>query len=238
MARAADGGPRWEAQLSPEAGADEDALPPSFMAAHADGWDYVEIDFSGGSGRPVPPVPEQRSSPEDAAAQQPAAEEAPAKPRGRKARARAKEQAGAAPPQPASGTAPPAPSARPGRPSALAGRRPSPLLLLAAVVLVGGAVSSQLLVMLVGWALGWMSRRLSDLTRKFAILGIPLATMSGTTLWYWGRAQGRWGEALQPGRQVGQVAWSAAPGVLRLAAVLSALFLLAVALKRRAQPEG
>ncbi|GAA2788765.1 hypothetical protein RMN57_22235 [Kitasatospora sp. CM 4170] len=238
-ARAADAGSRWEAQLSPDlgAGADQDALPPSFMAAHADGWDYVEIDFSDGSGRPVSPVPEQRSSPEEAPAQQPAAGEAPTKLRGRKARARAKEQAGATPP-PAPGTVPPAAAAKPGRPSALAGRRPSPLLLLAAVVLVGGAVTSQLLVMLVGWALGWMSRQLSDLTRKFAILGIPLATMSGTTLWYWGRAQGRWGEALQPGQQAGQVAWSAAPGVLRLAAVLSALFLLAVALKRRAQPEG
>ncbi|MCG6495065.1 hypothetical protein [Kitasatospora sp. A2-31] len=219
-------------------GADEDALPPSFLAAHADGWDYVEIDFSGGSGRPVTPVPEQRSSPEDAPAQQPAAEEAPTRLRGRKARARAKERAGAAPPQQVPGAAPPAAAGEPGRPSALAGRRPSPLLLLAAVVLVGGAVTGQLLVMLVGWALGWMSRRLSDLTRKFAVLGIPLATMSGTTLWYWGRAQGRWGEALQPGQQAGQVAWSAAPGVLRLAAVLSALFLVAVALKRRAQPEG
>ncbi|MFJ3790155.1 hypothetical protein [Kitasatospora sp. NPDC090091] len=235
-ARTADGGPRWEAQLSPDTGADEDVLPPSFMAAHADGWDFVEIDFSDGSGRPVTPVPEQRSSPEDAPAQQPAAAEAPTKLRGRKARARAKEQAGAAPPAP--GTAPPAQAAKPGRPSALAGRRPSPLLLLAAVVLVGGAVTSQLLVMLVGWALGWMSRQLSDLTRKFAILGIPLATMSGTTLWYWGRAQGRWGAALQPGQQAGQAVWTAAPGVLRLAAVLSALFLLAVALKRRAQPEG
>jgi len=66
-----------------------------------------------------------------------------------------------------------------------------------------------------------------------AVLGIPLVTMAGSTVWLWGRAKGRWGAPLAPGSQLGHTAWTAAPGVLRLAAVLSALFLLAVTLRRR-----
>ena len=121
----------------------------------------------------------------------------------------------------------------PARRGAMAGRRPSPLLLVASVVLVGGAVTGMALVMLVGWALAYLSRRLGDLTKKFAVLGIPLVTMTGVTLWFWGRSQGKWGVALQPGQQVGQQIWGSAPGVLRLAAVLSALFLLVVTMRRR-----
>ncbi|MEV0530419.1 hypothetical protein [Kitasatospora sp. NPDC050463] len=223
-----------------DAPADPDALPPPQLYASADtgGWDLVMLNFSDGPGAAIKPMPEQRMDGEEAAAEvaEPPAEPAPVKGREKaagKARGRSRGRGRAkTPPQaePAAGKSP--------KSSVSAGRRPSPLLLLASVTLVGGAVSGQILVMLVGWALGYMSRQLSDLTRKFAILGIPLATISGTSLWYWGRAQGRWGGGLQPGQPAGEIAWSAAPGVIRLAAVLSAVFLLAVAMKRRARPEG
>ncbi|MEY9948747.1 hypothetical protein [Kitasatospora sp. GAS1066B] len=122
--------------------------------------------------------------------------------------------------------------------SFLAGRRPSPLLLLAAAVLVGGAVSGVILVLLAGWGLAYLSARLGDLTKKFVVFGIPLISMSASTLWFWGRAQGRWGGALGKGAPMTHAAFAAAPGVLRVAGVLSALFVLAVAMKRRGPKPG
>ncbi|MFD8596371.1 hypothetical protein ACFV1L_15375 [Kitasatospora sp. NPDC059646] len=120
-------------------------------------------------------------------------------------------------------------------PAAPAGgsRRPAPLLLLGALLLVGGAVVGNLLVMLLGWGLAYLSSGLSDLMKKFAVLGIPLLTVSGLTLWNWGREKGRWGAALAPGTDAGHATWAAAPGVLRVAAVLTALFVLVVTLRRR-----
>ncbi|MFI9275087.1 hypothetical protein ACIGXM_30895 [Kitasatospora sp. NPDC052896] len=120
--------------------------------------------------------------------------------------------------------------------SLLAGRRPSPLLLLAAGVLVGGAVSGVILVMLAGWGLAYLSARMGDLVKKFAVLGIPLITMSASSLWFWGRTEGRWGDPLAKGAPMTHAALQAAPGVLRLAAVLSALFLLGVTMRRPAKP--
>ncbi|WP_457030383.1 hypothetical protein [Kitasatospora sp. P5_F3] len=116
--------------------------------------------------------------------------------------------------------------------SFLTGRRPSPLVLLAVVVLLAGAGTGQLLALLAGWALAYVSR-LGDLTRKFAVLVVPLGTLTGTAIWQWGRAQGRWGSPAGPADQLGQQVWDGAPGALRLAAVLSALFLLVVTLRRR-----
>lgn len=115
----------------------------------------------------------------------------------------------------------------------LTGRRPSPLLLLAVGVLIGGAVSGLMLVMLAGWGLAYLSHRMGDLTRKFAVFGIPLLTMSGSSLWFWGRTQGRWGDPLSKGAPMTHALLASAPGVLRLAAVLSALFVLAVTMRRR-----
>ncbi|GAA2140184.1 hypothetical protein GCM10009760_23160 [Kitasatospora kazusensis] len=119
--------------------------------------------------------------------------------------------------------------------SLLAGRRPSVIVLAAAVVLLGGAATGQVLALLAGWALAYVAPRLGDLTRKFAALGIPLVTMAGSTVWFWGRAKGRWGAPVTPGHQIGHDAWAAAPGVLRVAGLLSALFLLAVTLRRRSR---
>ncbi|MEV0189253.1 hypothetical protein AB0I39_12070 [Kitasatospora purpeofusca] len=146
---------------------------------------------------------------------------------GRKASARGKNAP--AGPGPAEG----APAAKGGPARAPRGRRPSPLLLLSAAVLIGGAVTGQLIAMLIGWALGYLSRQLSDFVRKLAVFGIPLMVISGSSLFYWGRAQGRWGAAPAPGEQGSHAMWDAAPGVLRVAAVLSAVFLLLMSLRRK-----
>ncbi|MGW4893707.1 hypothetical protein ACWEQL_15795 [Kitasatospora sp. NPDC004240] len=202
----------------------EDELPPSVMsAAGPEGWDFVMYDFSDTPKAPPAPIPEQRTAPEEeSAAAEPggASDGKPGKAAGRPGPGR------------------PAKAERSSGPGVLTGRRPSPLLLLSSGVLVGGAVTGLMLVMLAGWGVGYLSRQLSDFTRKFAVLGIPLMTMSATTLWFWGRADGRWGEALRPGQQVGAETWAAAPLALRVAAVLSAVFLLAVAMRRRGAAAG
>ncbi len=190
------------------------AAPPSGAGAFPD-WDSHYIDLSAFDDPPEAPAAEPAAEPEP----EPEPEAVPVAAPKRSARKRAERAA----------------AQTPARRGVLTGRRPSPLLLLAAGVLVGGAVTGMALVMLVGWALAYLSRRLGDLTKKFAVLGIPLVTMTGVTLWFWGRSQGRWGVALQPGQQVGQQIWGSAPGVLRLAAVLSALFLLVVTMRR---PKG
>ncbi len=187
-------------------------------------WDSVHIDLSV-FGEPVA-EPDAGPGPKPSGEPQ-AGERAPGEP------VAGEPQPGEPSPSKPGTPEPDAAATAPSRAGLMAGRRPSPLLLLATVVLLGGAVTGLVLVMLVGWALAYLSRRLGDLTRKFAVLGIPLMTMTGLSLWFWGRSQGRWGVALQPGQQVGQQVWGAAPGVLRLAAVLSALFLLGVTLRRR-----
>ncbi|MEV7782330.1 hypothetical protein [Kitasatospora sp. NPDC088351] len=227
--------PFGETSEGPLAGSSAGAdAPPASQLYSADpgGWDLVMLNFSDAPQAPPKPIPEQRTPAEDTPDPAPAEETAAGKAAGkggrrnkRKARAKSGSEGGGAP-------------AGAPRQSVLAGRRPSPLLLLSSVTLVGGAVVGLVPALLVGWALGYLSRQLTDFTRKFAILGIPLITMSATTVWFWGRAQGRWGEALQPGEQVGQVTWSAAPGALRVAAVLSALFLLGVTMRRAARTEG
>ncbi|MFC8715902.1 hypothetical protein [Kitasatospora sp. NPDC057198] len=127
--------------------------------------------------------------------------------------------------------APDAPSAPP--PAAAGVRKPAPLLLLGAALLLGGAATGMLLVMLLGWAVAYLSRGWTDLMKKFAVLGIPLITVTGLTVWNWGREKGRWGSPLSPGTDAGAITWAAAPGVLRVAALLTALFVLAVTLRRR-----
>ncbi|MFJ8045081.1 hypothetical protein ACIRBX_31720 [Kitasatospora sp. NPDC096147] len=129
--------------------------------------------------------------------------------------------------------APPVPAGQPApRRSFLTGRRPSPLVLLAAAVLVAGAVTGQLLALLAGWGLAYIAPRLGPLTRKFAALVIPLGTMTAATVWQWGRTQGRWGTPA-PAEELGRAVWADAPGALRTAGVLTAVFLLVVTMRRR-----
>ncbi|MGW4380040.1 hypothetical protein [Kitasatospora sp. NPDC004531] len=129
----------------------------------------------------------------------------------------------------------PAPEPAPAETPAASGgsRRPAPLLLLGAVVLLGGAGAGSLLAMVLGWGLAYLSSGLSDLTKKFAVLGIPLITVTGLTVWNWGREKGRWGTALAPGTDASRATLDAGVGALRVAAVLTALLLLALTLRRR-----
>ncbi|MFJ5534293.1 hypothetical protein [Streptomyces sp. NPDC093261] len=103
--------------------------------------------------------------------------------------------------------------------------RSNPLLLLAAGLLVAGAVLGSWLPLGLGWLIAWASRRLTPAESKWAVMGLPgLAAASGI-VWLWGRTSGRWGEPIAQGHMNDAVAqtW---PWVVRGAAVASALFLV------------
>ncbi|MFD8611464.1 hypothetical protein [Streptomyces sp. NPDC059631] len=108
----------------------------------------------------------------------------------------------------------------------------NPLLLLAAALLVGGAVTGNLFALLLGWVIAYGSRRLTPMETKWAVLGMPGLALAAGLLWLWGRGEGRWGAPIAQGQMndaVGQT-W---PWVVRTAAVLSALFLVWRSQRRR-----
>ncbi|MET7735640.1 hypothetical protein ABZT02_30365 [Streptomyces sp. NPDC005402] len=111
------------------------------------------------------------------------------------------------------------------RPFLRAGSWSNPLLLLAAALLVAGAVLGNLLVLVVGWLIAWASRRLSDAETKWAVVFLPSLSLTAGVVWLWGRNEGRWGEPIAQGHLNDAVAetW---PWVVRGAAVASALFLV------------
>ncbi|MGW3077129.1 hypothetical protein [Kitasatospora sp. NPDC001132] len=228
-----------------------DAIPPPTVSSTGP-WTMTLFDFSDGP-RPAPkPIPEQRTAEEAAAAAAPAAE--PAKP----ADLRKKPRRGLLRPAPAPAAPPVPPQAPTGKSGGkvrgkgkgkgkgkvaekdASARKPSPLILLSCLLLVGGAVSGFFPAMLAGWGLGYLSRRISELMRKFVVLGIPLITMSATTLYSMQRAKqgGGQGGGLQTGSPLGEISWSSAPTVLRVSAVLSAAVLLLLAMRRRPPQEG
>ncbi|MGW2253823.1 hypothetical protein ACWCXH_27065 [Kitasatospora sp. NPDC001660] len=209
----------------PAAEDDPDAVPPpQVIHSGGGGWDLVMLNFSDAPAAPPKPIPEQREGEGDAPAQPAEPEVVPGAASGAKPKKEKKEKKAAG----AAGV--------PKR-GVLAGRRPSPLLLLASGLLAGGAWTGFFPAMLAGWGLGYLSRQLTDLTRKFAIFGIPLITMSAMTLHQMRQTQH--GQAgVQPGSQLGQITWASAPGVLRLSAALTAAFLLLMALRRRPPQEG
>ncbi|MFI0538873.1 hypothetical protein ACH3VS_08320 [Streptomyces sp. WSLK1-3] len=108
----------------------------------------------------------------------------------------------------------------------------NPLLLLAAALLVAGAVLGNLLVLVVGWLIAWASRRLSDAETKWAVVFLPSLALTAGIVWLWGRTEGRWGEPIAEGHMNDAVAetW---PWVVRGAAVASALFLVWRSQRRR-----
>ncbi|MFF0015754.1 hypothetical protein [Streptomyces sp. NPDC005374] len=108
----------------------------------------------------------------------------------------------------------------------------NPLLLLAAALLVAGAVLGNLIVLVVGWLIAWASRRLSDAETKWAVVFLPGLSLTAGLLWLWGRNEGRWGEPIAEGHMNDAVAetW---PWVVRGAAVASALFLVWRSQRRR-----
>ncbi|MFD0315763.1 hypothetical protein [Streptomyces flavalbus] len=101
----------------------------------------------------------------------------------------------------------------------------SPLLLLAAGLLVAGAVLGNLVPLAFGWLIVYLSRRLSRNEVRVAVMGLPGAALACGLLWLWGRAAGRWGEPIADGAMSDAVgeAW---PWVVRGAAVSSAVFLV------------
>ncbi|WP_329133002.1 hypothetical protein OG552_14685 [Streptomyces sp. NBC_01476] len=101
----------------------------------------------------------------------------------------------------------------------------SPVLLLAAALLVAGAVIGSLIPMGLGWLMGYLSRRLTRRQAKFGILGIPGAAAAGLLVWLWGRDVGKWSTPIAEGH-LGDAIQDALPATIRIAAVGSALYLL------------
>ncbi|MEV0021371.1 hypothetical protein AB0H45_03940 [Streptomyces atroolivaceus] len=104
-------------------------------------------------------------------------------------------------------------------------RLSNPLLLLAAALLVAGAVSGQWLALAGGWLLAYSSRKFSRAEAKWVALGLPGVVVAGAFAWLWGRMEGRWGEPLASGA-MGDAMTDLWPVVVRVAAVASALYLV------------
>ncbi|MGW1463289.1 hypothetical protein ACWCPT_02890 [Streptomyces sp. NPDC002308] len=119
-----------------------------------------------------------------------------------------------------------APAPAPAAPAAPAGRRLGhPLLLVAAALLVAGAVIGSWLALAGGWLLAYSSRALSRAEAKWVALGLPGTVAAGAVVWVWGRVRGRWGEPIAEGA-MGDALTGLWPVVLRTAAVASALYLV------------
>ncbi|MFF7341571.1 hypothetical protein ACFZAT_30185 [Streptomyces sp. NPDC008163] len=153
----------------------------------------------------LPPEPEEEpeaDAPEEE--EEPEAEAPPEKPRRRLRRAR---------PVPAP------PEATPRRGFG------HPVLLLAAALLVVGAVMGSLLALAGGWLLAYSSRKLSRAEAKWAAMGLPGAVAAAALVWLWGRMDGRWGTPI-PEHGMKDALGDVWPVTVRAAAVASALFLL------------
>lgn len=110
-------------------------------------------------------------------------------------------------------------------PRLAAGNWSNPLLLIAAGLLVAGAVLGNWFVLLLGWLIAYASRRLTQAETKWAVVILPSLAVAGGLVWLWGRMNGRWGAPIAEGHMNAAVAetW---PWVVRGAAVASALFLV------------
>ncbi|MEV6835273.1 hypothetical protein AB0N17_12265 [Streptomyces sp. NPDC051133] len=128
----------------------------------------------------------------------------------------------------------PAAEAEPAEPAATVRRRflprPSagwtnPLLLLAAVALVAGAVLGNWFALILGWLIAYGSRRLTPAETKWAVMILPGTALTAGLVWLWGRRSGRWGEPIAQGHMNAAVTetW---PWVIRGAAVASALYVV------------
>ncbi|MEU3184555.1 hypothetical protein ABZ707_10130 [Streptomyces sp. NPDC006923] len=98
-------------------------------------------------------------------------------------------------------------------------------LLLAALLLVVGAVLGSWLALGGGWLLAYASRTLSRAEAKWAVFGLPGVSAAGGLVWLWGRLDGRWGQAI-PEDGMAEALSGLWPVVVRTAAVTSALYLV------------
>ncbi|MFF1507995.1 hypothetical protein [Streptomyces sp. NPDC058326] len=121
----------------------------------------------------------------------------------------------------------PAPAPGPEGTAASRLRLRNPFVLLAALLLLGGAIFSSLPALAAGWLLAYASRRLTPGEVRTAVLVIPgLAAASGVT-WLWGRVEGRWGEPVATGGEAMGAAISETwPWIFRAAAITTAAYLL------------
>lgn len=101
----------------------------------------------------------------------------------------------------------------------------NPLLLIAAALLVAGALFGLWLALGAGWLLAYASRRLSRAESKWAVLGMPGLTLLGGLIWLWGRQDGRWGAPIAQG-EMGEALTGMWPWLIRVAALSSAGFLV------------
>ncbi|WP_369247423.1 hypothetical protein [Streptomyces sp. R41] len=101
----------------------------------------------------------------------------------------------------------------------------NPLLLLAAALLVAGAVLGNWFALGLGWLIAYGSRRLTPAESKWAVLVLPGLAATAGIVWLWGRTNGRWGAPIAEGHMNDALAetW---PWVVRGAAVTSALYLV------------
>ncbi|WP_329273450.1 hypothetical protein [Streptomyces sp. NBC_01451] len=106
----------------------------------------------------------------------------------------------------------------------LSGTWSNPLLLLAAGLLVAGAVLGSVYALLIGWAIAYASRRLSQAETKWAVVYLPGAAVAAGAGWLWGRAQGRWGAPIAEGH-MNEALSQTWPWVVKGAAIISALYL-------------
>ncbi|WP_324783456.1 hypothetical protein [Streptomyces sp. H51] len=211
--------PRPEPPAAPDAPPPASAREPGAGAAPPDWWrvegrPFVESEvpgFTGGIEIPEllrPPRPREPEGEPDPAADTPGS---------------ATTDPEAGPAEKTSADAPAAPAARRRLALPLSGRR-NPLLLIAAGLLVVGAVLGNWVALLLGWAIAYASRRLTQNESKLAVMGMPGLALAAGAGWLWGRANGRWGDPIAEGHldeAIGQT-W---PWVVRAAAVLSALYL-------------
>ncbi|MFH8984280.1 hypothetical protein [Streptomyces varsoviensis] len=105
------------------------------------------------------------------------------------------------------------------------GVRMSPLIVLAAVLLVVGAVLGNWIVLGLGWLLAYTTRRLSRTESQWAVMVVPGLTAAGGIVWLWGRSAGHWGAPIPQG-QMGPALSETWPVVVRVAAIASAAFLV------------
>nr|WP_203593165.1 hypothetical protein [Streptomyces sp. SID9124] len=101
----------------------------------------------------------------------------------------------------------------------------NPVLLLAAALLVTGAVMGSLLALAGGWLLAYSSRKLTRAEAKWAAMGLPGAVAAAALVWLWGRMDGRWGAPI-PEHGMKDALGDVWPVTVRAAAVASALFLV------------
>ncbi|GHC60010.1 hypothetical protein [Streptomyces flavofungini] len=101
----------------------------------------------------------------------------------------------------------------------------NPVVLLAAIALVVGAVIGNWFALAGGWAVAYFAPKLSPAEKKVGVFVMPGLAIAAGVGWLWGRSQGKWGEPIVKGHMNEAVAdtW---PWVVRGAAVATALFLV------------